>query len=174
MVGRGAILGLGCSIQAIGPAPPCIVNDDLGFETHDVVGGNLIATDPYTMYITSSRIKGNLISTGDGDPSLPPPLSFPIKNTWVGGNLVVHGWKGAWMGVLRSRIDGNMIISRNVGTRLAENGEPDSTEVVSNHVAGNLICEHNTPTARIGDAPGGPNVVGGKATGECASISVPG
>ena len=175
LVGKGAILGLGCSVWAIGPSPPCltpdeIANGDFSFATDDTVGGNLIANQPLTMYITSSTIHGNLISNGGGDPSLPPWLSYPIKNTTVGGNLIVHGWKGAWVGVLRSTVGGNMIVSNNIGTRLGDDGQPDSTEVVDNQVGHNLICQHNTPTARVGDSGGGPNTVGGKAIGECASL----
>jgi hypothetical protein len=170
-VGNGAVLGLGCSADAEGPTGPCMPAGNPGFRTNDVVGGNLVANGPYTMYITASTIHGNLVSNGGGDPSLPPGLSYPIKATTVDGNLIVQGWQGAWMGVLRSTVGGNMIISRNVGTRPDENGNPDSTEIVSNQVSGNLICLNNTPTARIGDAPGGPNSVGGRAIGECAAIS---
>lgn len=170
LVGKGAILGLGCSIQAEGPDSPCITTDP-SFQTNDVVNGNLIATGAYTMYITSSTIRGNLISNGGGDPSLPPWLAFPIKNTSVGGNLIVQGWQGAWMGVLRSTVGGNMIVSNNVGTRTDEGGSPDSTEIVANTVSGNLICMHNTPTARFGDAGNFPNTVRGRAIGECAAVS---
>lgn len=186
LVHKGAILGLGCSIQAEGPpaglpnnpdpttGTPCLWNGDqleLGFRTHDVVNGNLIADGPYTMYITSSAIKGNLVSNGGGDPSLPPWLSYPIKDTTVGGNLILQGWQGAWVGVLRSTIQGNMIVSNNVGTRLGDDNQPDSTEIVGNQVSGNLICMHNTPTARYGDAGAFPNTVGGRAIGECTAVT---
>lgn len=169
IVGHGAILGLGCSIQAEGPeSTPCLDGDPT-FRTNDVVHGNLIANGPYTMYITSSTIEGNLISEGGGDASLPPWLSFPIKDTTVGGNLIVHGWQGAWMGVLRSTVGGNMIIAGNVGNRTGDDGQNDSTEIADNHVSGNLICLHNVAPAQIGDSGGGPNYVGGHAIGECAA-----
>jgi hypothetical protein len=176
LVRKGAILGLGCDVTAIGPSLPCITPDeveanDFSFRTNDVVGGNLIADGAYTMYITASHIRGNLISNGGGDPSLPPPLSFPIKDTTVDGNLIVQGWQGAWMGVLRSTVGGNMIITNNVGIRTGDDGSPDSTEIVANQVSGNLICQHNTPTARFGDAGDFPNTVGGRAIGVCAAIS---
>lgn len=172
LVGKGAILGLGCSIYALGPSPPCILDfpNDAGFATNDTVGGNLIANQPLTMYITSSHIYGNLISNGGGDPSLPAWLSYPIKNTIVDGNMIVQGWKGAWFGALRNTVHGNMIISKNVGNRLGDNSQPDSSEVVDNQVSGNLICQHNTPAAGVGDSGGGPNTVDGRAVGECASL----
>jgi hypothetical protein len=50
---------------------------------------------------------------------------------------------------------------------------PDSTEVVSNHISGNLICMGNSPPAQIGDAAlegGGPNTVSGHKIGECAGL----
>lgn len=61
-------------------------------------------------------------------------------------------------------------MSNNLGTRLGDSGQPDSTEVVDNQVGHNLICQNNTPTARVGDSGGGQNTVGGKAIGECASL----
>jgi hypothetical protein len=50
---------------------------------------------------------------------------------------------------------------------------PDSTEVVSNTIGGQLICLGNTPQAQIGDAAeegGGPNTVGKHKLGECAGL----
>jgi hypothetical protein len=34
-----------------------------------------------------------------------------------------------------------------------------------------LICQGNSPAAQIGDSGGGPNIVGGNAIGECASLA---
>ena len=176
LVRKGAILGLGCDVTAIGPMLPCITPEevaanDFSFRTNDVVNGNVIATGAYTMYITAAHVRGNLVSNGGGDPARPPSLSFPIKDTTVDGNLIVRGWQGAWMGVLRSTVGGNMIVSNNVGTRLGDDNQPDSTEIVGNQVSGNLICMHNTPTARYGDAGAFPNTVGGRAIGECTAVT---
>ena len=40
---------------------------------------------------------------------------------------------------------GNVIATDAVGTRVDEDGAPDSTEIVTNVIAGNLICLHNSP-----------------------------
>jgi hypothetical protein len=173
MVGRGATLGLGCSPGALAPPipqPPC------GFvTTNDTVGGNIIANHAYTMYLTAIHVSGNVISNGGGDPSLPPWLSFPIKENTIDGNLVVQGWVGAWVGVIRNHVGGNVIVSKNFGTRESEEtGNPDSTEVQTNWISGNLICQGNTPPAQVNPGDGGElNVVGGKAIGECASLTQP-
>jgi hypothetical protein len=64
----------------------------------------------------------------------------------------------------------------NSGTQTGEGpfeGVPDSNEVVSNTINGNLICLGNTPAAQIGHAAlegGGPNTVGGRKIGECAGL----
>jgi hypothetical protein len=49
-------------------------------------------------------------------------------------------------------------------------GQPDSTEVVTNIIGGNLSCKDNSPPAQIGDSGGSPNIVGGNKKGECASL----
>jgi hypothetical protein len=171
LVGRGAILGLGCTLTSIEPGQPTPCTGT----TDDTVGGNLIANQPYTMYLDGDHVFGNVISNGGGDPSLPPWLSFPIKDNQIDGNLIIHGWQGAWVGAIRNSVGGNVVISDNLGTRTSEDGTPDSTEVAANKIGGNLICQNNSPTARIGDVVfmTGPNSVGGKGIGECAGISVP-
>jgi hypothetical protein len=168
LVGKGAILGLGCTLTSIEPGQPTPCTG----KTNDTVGGNIIADQPYTMYLDGDHIHGNVVSNGGGDPSLPPWLSFPIKDNMIDGNLIVHGWQGAWVGAIRNTVGGNVMFSNNLGTRTNEDtGLPDSTEIAANLIGGNLICQHNTPTARIGDVVfmTGPNTVGGKGIGECAA-----
>ena len=166
-VGQGAILGLGCSPGAIGPEPPC------GTErTSDSVGGNLIANEPLTMYLTATRIRNSVISLGGGPgPVFNPYINYPIKENDIGGNLIVVGWKGAWFGALRNTIGGSATFVNNVGVTISEEtGMPDSTEIVSNSIAGNLYCYGNQPAAQAGDSGGGPNSVGGREFGQCASL----
>jgi hypothetical protein len=175
-VERGATLALGCAPGSNGPPgiPPC--KNSVADVT---VGGNITADQPQTMYLTAVTVGKNVVSNGGGFSA--PGLSFPVKNMNIGGNLVLEGWtggKGAWIGALRNQVGGNVIISDNTGFRPGENGQNDSTEVDGNTVGKNLICQNNTPPAQYGDAynPGegnGPNVVGHKAIGECASLTVP-
>ena len=50
--------------------------------------------------------------------------------------------------------------------------DPDSTEVQTNTIAGNLICFGNTPGAQVNPTDKGqPNIVGGKAIGQCAGLT---
>ncbi len=61
LVGKGAIFALGCTPGSIGPTPPCNTQT-----TNDTVGGNIIADQPYTMYLDGDTVRGNVISIGGG------------------------------------------------------------------------------------------------------------
>jgi hypothetical protein len=168
-VGKGARLGLGCAYNY----HDCGMSLDwLG---NIVVNGNIDANQALTMYLDFTVINGNVVSNGGGDISLvdhPPVedgLVLPIKDNVIAGNLTVRGWEGAWFGAIRNIVGGNVEASDTVGTRLYM-GQPDSTEVVTNIIGGNLSCKDNSPPAQIGDSGGSPNIVGGKKKGECASL----
>lgn len=155
-VGTGAVLGLG----TYAPGP-----------THDVavVDGNIVAHSPASLYVSRATVHGNLVSNGGGD----PVRNFPIKDDMIDGNLIVQGWSGLWLGVIRDTVGGNVIVANTAGTQTGEppfEGIPDSTEVATNVIAGNLICHGNAPSAQIGDSGGSPNVVGGNKLGECAGL----
>ncbi len=166
-VGKGAILALGCSPGAQGPFPPC------GTETtDDTVGGSILADQPLTMYLTATYIHGNVISWGGGPgPVFSPYINYPIKENVIGGNLQVANWRGAWFGVLRNTIHGSVVLFNDVGVTISEEtGLPDSTEIVSNTIGGNLFCFGNKPAPQVGDSGGSPNVVGGRKLEQCKSV----
>jgi hypothetical protein len=164
-VGAKALLALGCTPQAIQPPSPCG-----NVTTHDTVGGSIVAVGALTMYLDGDTIGGNLVSLGGGPgPVLNPYVNFPIKDNTILGNVYVQGWKGAWFGFIRNVTLGNVILIGNVGVTTAD-GQPDSTEVVTNTIAGNLACYANIPAAQIGDSGGGPNIVGGLKLGQCAKL----
>jgi hypothetical protein len=173
LVQSGATLALGCAPGANGPPPtaPCFFQT-----TNDTVGGSIIGNGPLTMYLTAVKVGGSVISNGGGPGVQNPVISFPVKNMSIGGNLVLQGWHGAWIGALRNRVGGSVTISNNVGSRVGESGTLDSTEVVDNTVGGNLVCQNNAPPAQFGDALEDPlngngfNRVGGKAIGECQAL----
>src|SRR5579884_469171 len=171
LVQRGAVLALGCSPGALGPPfdqAPCY-----GQTTNDVVGGNIVANQPLTMYLTASTIHGNVISNGGGGAAA-LTVSYPIKENTIGGNLIVQGWQGAWFGALRNHVGGNAIFSNNRAFLPGVTGQgPDSNEDIQNTVGGNLICQGNSPAVQYGDAMGTPNVVSGNATGQCAFGLIP-
>ncbi len=159
-----AIFALGCAVDADGPPPgsPCAGS------TNDVVGGNIVAVDPWTMYLTADAVRGSVVSFGGGPGlTLDPYVNFPIKDMAIGGDLIVQNWQGAWFGALRNHVSGNMIVDNVTGITTGEFG-PDSNEVNTNTVRGNLICFHNSPAIQFGDSGGSPNVVSGNAIGQCA------
>lgn len=176
-VGRDAVLGLGTY-------NPYAIHDT-------TVNGNIIANHPKTLYVSYTTVHGNLISNGGG--SAPDFRNFPTKDNVIDGNLVIQGWHGGWLGVIRNEVGGNVVVSKNksvavlaypftpegcdpeMGTCIG--GTPgvdgDSTEVQSNTVHGNLICQGNTPDAQINFNPpdnGWWNTVDGKASGQCATL----
>lgn len=158
-VGKGAILGLGCAPGVDFAAVPCG-----SITTNDTIGGNLVAFDPYTMYLTAITIYGNLRSFGGGPgghPAYSPNVNFPIKDNVIYGDAVIRGWKGTWFGFLRNVVSGNVVL-KNISTT-----DPDSNENVTNTVRGNLSCYGNTPAVQFGDSGGLPNQVGGFASGQC-------
>lgn len=163
LVGKGATLGLGCSPGALGPPftqPPC-----KGMTTDDTVGGNIIANQPWSMYLTADTVGGNVISHGGGPgTTLSPYVNFPIKENNIRGNLIVQGWHGAWVGALRNNVGGNLIFSKNIAAN------PDSNEVATNTVHRNLICMRNSPAIQLGDSGGLPNTVGGHKLGQCTAV----
>jgi hypothetical protein len=154
IVGRGAVLGLG----NYDPTPP---------HESATVGGNIVANQPLTLYLGGITVHGNVVSHGGGDPG----RNFPIKDDTVDGNLIIQGWSGLWLGVIRATVGGNLIVSKNVAADTSQLPGSDSTEVQTNHVAGNLICRRNTPAAQVNPDDGGqPNVVGGRKLGQCRGL----
>lgn len=162
-VGRGAVLGLGTYTTP-------------GRLGKDTVGGNVIANHPRTLYLGSMTVGGNVISIGGGlaSTSAADFRNFPIKDNVIHGNLVIMGWQGGWIGVIRNHVGGNVIFMRNVsGSSDAGPGlDTDSSEVQTNVIGHNLICFANGPAAQVNAGDGGqPNSVGGRAIGQCAGLA---
>ena len=152
IVGKGAVLGLG-HYNPTGPHAA-------------TVNGNIVAKQPLTLYLGAITVHGNVVSNGGGDPT----RNFPIKDDTVGGNLILQGWHGLWLGAIRDTVGGNLIVSKNTAADPSQLPGSDSTEVQTNNVKGNLICQGNTPAAQVNPDDGGqPNIVGGNR-----SASAPG
>ena len=148
-VDKGAVLGLGFGPQEATPA---------------FVGGNIVASDPLTLYLGHVTVGGNVVSNGGGAAD----RNFPIKDNTIRGNLILQGWSGLWMGAIRNDVGGNVVVSRNTALDTSTVPGSDSTEVQTNVIGGNLVCHGNTPTAQVNAFDGGqPNVVGGNSVGEC-------
>jgi hypothetical protein len=152
-VGAGAVLGLG----NYNPVPP---------HNSAVVDGNIVANGAATLYLGGMTVHGNVISNGGGDPG----RNLPIKDDQIDGNLIILGWSGLWFGVIRDTVGGNVIVSNNHAVDITQLPGIDSTEVVTNTISGNLICDGNSPAAQVGDSEGATNTVGGHKLGECAGL----
>jgi len=86
----------------------------------------------------------------------------------VDGNLIIQGWTGMWIGLVRNQVGGNVNFSKNTAMDTSVVPGSDSSEVQTNVIAGNLICHGNAPTAQVNQFDGGePNEIGGNAVGEC-------
>jgi len=170
-VGRGAKLGLGCSFGYHG----CGANPVwLGSV---IVNGNIDAKEALTMFLDFTIVQGNVDWKGGGDatmgdsPGQQDGLVLVIKDNVIGGNLKVDGWVGAWFGIIRNKVFGNVTAAHTAGNRVdPDTGNPDSTEIATNIVTGNLKCDHNSPPAQIGDSGGTLNIVLGKKSDECAGL----
>ena len=120
--------------------------------------------NPATLYLGGMTIHGNLVSNGGSGPG----RNFPIKDDTIDGNVIVQGWTGMWIGVIRAQVGGNVIFSGNTAMDPSVVPGSDSSEVQTNVIEGNLICHDNIPTAQVNVFDGGePNVVGGNSVGEC-------
>jgi hypothetical protein len=166
-VGRRATLGLGCAEFYNDCAGP-----PANWAGRVTVNGNIVAFDALTMYLDSTAVHGNVLVIGGGDLAMTDPngLVLPIKDNHIDGNIVVYGWQGAWFGIIRNTVGGNVIAWHTEGTRLGDGGALDSTEIATNVIAGDLVCAKNTPPAQIGDSHGALNTVGGSKIGECAGL----
>lgn len=167
-VGTGARLELGCAASY----HDCDQGAPADWAGKVIVNGNIVANRALTIYLDSTTVHGNVVVNAGGDLSMVDPngLVLPIKDNEVDGNIVVQGWQGAWFGIIRNTVGGNVIAADTRGTRLGDGGTPDSTEIATNLIGGNLSCLHNTPAAQIGDSHGTLNTVGGNRTGECTGL----
>jgi hypothetical protein len=176
-VGKGAVLGIGWnSAHGDGELGP------------DTVGGSIIATKPLALQVGEITIGGDLVSNGGGvlSDAAADFRNFPIKDNVIHGNVVVHGWHGGWFGIIRNTVGGNVIVANVVSgsTEAGPGTDPDSTEIMGSDltqvggpvipqtIGGNLICLRNVPAAQVNPGDGGaPNIVGGKAIGQCAGLT---
>ena len=91
---------------------------------------------------------------------------------------MIQGWTGGWIGLIRNHVGGNVIFSKNtsvinglVDPPVPGQVDSDSSEVMTNVIGRNLICQGNTPKAQVNPDDGGqPNTVGGHKIGQCAGL----
>jgi hypothetical protein len=173
LVGTGAFLFLGCTASA-----------GCANTTHDVVGGNLVSTQPIGVLVHGDTIQGNVIHSGGGGGVTCNPVGFfaeigsPAFSAYedgsVGGNIVITGMQSCWLGLARVQVGNNAIFQSN---NLAD---PDAIEILSNTISHNLICHGNSMVWNSFEASeeGGlfprvpaPNTVGHQRIGQCVLAS---
>lgn len=141
--------------------------------TNDWVHGSLLSTGATLVVVHASHL-GSVIQSGGGGgltcsvfplgPSRPPAYTDYEDNV-IKADAVVVGLRTCWSGFIRDRVGASVTYSDN------ELADPDANEVVTNVVGGDLVCTGNSPKIQVGDSGGSPNVVHGKALGQCAHIT---
>jgi hypothetical protein len=162
-VARDGTLVLGCS-----PALGCQNT------TNSRIKGDLRADRALGLLLHSDRIAGDVSMRGGGGGVTCTPSGFfaqigsPVYTTFedntIGGNANVSGLQSCWFGFIRNQVEGTVNVHNNTFA------DEDATEIVTNTIEGNLICQHNDPAAQFGDSGGIPNTVEGKKLGECATL----
>jgi hypothetical protein len=166
-VGTNGVLVLGCDSHAF----PCL--DNPGGFASATIGGNLSATGALAEVVHDTAVSGNLTILGGGGGVNCDPQSalfgFPAYATFeqvtVGKNATITDWHSCWLGFFRNHVTGNMTFNNNV------TADPDGNEIQTNWIGGNLSCSGNSPQPQQGDSQGLPNIVGGKALGQCSGLT---
>jgi len=92
---------------------------------------------------------------------MPIPVYSDIEDSSIGGNLRVIGLKSCWLGSIRNEVRGSAIFAAN------SRGDPDALEIDGNLVGRDMACFDNLPAVQFGDSGAAPNMVRGRAAGEC-------
>lgn len=166
-VGTNGVLVLGCDAEAF----PCL--DNPGGFASATVGGNLSAYGALAEIVHNVGVKGNLTLSGggggvncDGQPALfGSPAYATFEHLTIGKNVTITGWHSCWLGFFRNHVTGNVTYTNNI------TADPDGNEIQTNWIGHNLSCSGNSPAPQQGDSQGLPNVVLGKALGQCAGLT---
>lgn len=170
----GAILALGCE-----PENYICTNDpdqSVGsYFTRDSVGGSILAEDALTVLVHLTTVQHDILMTGGGggvscSRSLPvlggSPSYGDFEDVIVGGNLSITKFQSCWLGLFRVTVGLNVEFNDNV------NADPDSNEMGTNSILGNLSCAGNNPMPQLGDSAGSLSNVFGHALGQCANSAL--
>lgn len=166
---HGSYFGLGCT-AAHGCEEGTTFSDTS-------VGGNINLKYVFDAALNGVEVGGNVRSQGGGGGFVFPDgfIPFSVKDDVIHGNLTVKGLKTTWFGVIRSTIDGNVIL------KYIKNDDPDGNEIVHDTIGGNLTCQSMAPAPQFGDAVDDPSLppdyrfstVGGHVSGQCGFVLNP-
>lgn len=159
----GSLVELGCQPPSYtgNSGHTCALEPD-GHSTI-TINGNVTGTDALAVLLNGTTVKRNVTFSGGGS-----AIPWSIKNNTIDGNLTVSGQTSEWLGVLFNRVGGNATLT-DITVQDEHPGAP-GVYVVRNTIGRNLNCSGLTPGVSGGFIPGEVNVVGHKATGQCASL----
>ncbi len=163
-IGADALVALGCQPEnTIGTqaGSPC-TTAPTGHTTISI-GRNITATDAAAVILRGVRVGGNVTANGGGDGETP----WAWKGMTVGGNMTARNITPEFFVVEFNSIGGTVTLQSIHET------DPDPAPfvgVIKNTIGHNLNCSDLTPRATTGFNPANVNVVGGKATGQCAAL----
>jgi hypothetical protein len=180
-VNVGATLLMGCN-----PANFACLDDpnqnQPTLSSHATVGLDLRSFRPLGVIVHNFTVGGDIIQTGGGGGVNCKPQGLfqvfqsPVYSTYevgtVGGDVRISGYFSCWMGIVETHVGNTMNIS---GNRLAD---PDAIEILSNNIAGSLICRGNSMVWNNADTGPNlfprqpePNTVGRNRIGQCVLSS---
>jgi hypothetical protein len=181
IVKTGGTLILGCFASSFG----CFDDpnqDNPTLNGSAVVGGSIIESQPLGVIVHDATIGHNVVESGGGggftcDPQgifalLGPPAYSTYEDSTVGGNVLMNGMTGCWLGLARVQVGGNVRVFNN------QMADPDAIEIVLNQIQGNLSCQNNSMVWDSGDLTEDlfprlpqPNTVEGQRIGDCVLAS---
>ncbi len=191
-VGQGASLLLGCEPYYFS----CLDDSGNTLTSNGSIGGDLEARGALAVVVHASSVGGSIEQGGGGggqscvtptaSPSNTPSLELwatlansapysDYEDLTVGEHVSVRGLSTCWLGANRLTVGHDLSL---VGNQLAD---PDGVEVLSNNVAGDLVCFANSYVWDSSEANFGqaglfprtpqPNTVGGERRGQCVLSS---
>jgi hypothetical protein len=132
-------------------------SEDLGAKTGTIRGG-IHADSPASLQVHFARVRGGVrMNGGDG-------YFSTVEDNVIHGRVKIRGYSGTWLGFIRNRVHGNVLLSHNVMD------DPDANEYVSNEIFGDLVCHADSPAPQLGDSGGEENVVSGRKAGQCSVL----
>jgi hypothetical protein len=150
----------------IRPGATFVLGSEESGWTTGTIGGGVHAVDPASVQIHFATINGGIDIHGGSGPFGPPfDVTWnAIEDNVIRGHVQVAGYDGFWMGFIRNYVSGTVTMRDNI---LADR---DGNEYVTNTIHGSFSCWGNSPAPQVGDSEGDPNVVTGRASGQCQGL----
>jgi hypothetical protein len=132
------------------------------------VGGAVVASGALGVDIANSTVGGSVAISGGGGgarcatSSIGEPDDVTVRDVTLGGGLTMEGVATCEIGVVNDRIHGNVLAAGNSA------GDRESDEITQDLIGGDLACAGDLPAVQFGRSGTLPNVVGGRASGECS------